>query len=45
MIRFPRPVELTPWDPLPNWPKKPNPKGGLIQTLIDMLTGGNKPKF
>lgn len=45
MIRCPKPGEPTPWDPLPHWPKKPQSKGGLVKTLIDILTGGNKPGF
>ena len=42
MIRCPKPGEPTPWDPLPNLPKPSKPKGGIISTLIDMLTGGKK---
>lgn len=37
MIRPPKPGEPTPWD---LFPKKPNPKGGIVETIIKILTGG-----
>lgn len=45
MIRCPKPGEPTPWNPLPNFNPKPNTKGGLVKTLIDILTGGKKNGF
>lgn len=37
MIRPPKPGEPTPWDP---FPKPTKPKGGIIETIIKILTGG-----
>lgn len=43
MIRCPRPGERSPLDVLNG---KPNPsKGGIIETLIKILTSSNKPRF
>ncbi len=39
MIRCPRPGEKTPWDILTQKPKPPKQDGGLLGTIIDILTG------
>lgn len=43
MIRCPRPGERSPLDVLKGNPKPS--KGGLVDTLIKILTGVNKPGF
>lgn len=45
MIRCPKPGEPTPWDLFPKSNPKTNPKGGLIKTLFEILTGDKKMVF